>query len=67
MYSDTDYANLYLIFPAVPALGAACLFEAEIWVFDGGNWRKADFPHIIWLNVLESEISNILQQLSHLL
>lgn len=30
MYSDTDYANLYLVSPPVPALGACHYIEAEI-------------------------------------
>lgn len=30
MYSDTDYANLYLVSPPVPALGACYYIEAEI-------------------------------------
>lgn len=33
MYSDTDYANLYLVSPPVPALGACYYIEAEIWVW----------------------------------
>lgn len=33
MYSDTDYANLYLVSPPVPALGACYYIEAEIRVW----------------------------------
>lgn len=30
MYSDTDYANLYLVFPPIPALGACYVIEVEL-------------------------------------
>lgn len=32
MYSDTDYANLYLVSPPIPALGGCYFIKGEIWV-----------------------------------